>query len=469
MSPYRRRRWREAMTVRIDVNGLRAGGGGAGGLSAGQLEHLDAALQPVRDELRERRARGALAFAELPYASDSVAAVRTAAAETAAAFETLVVLGIGGSSQAGRLLVQALAREGGMRVLVSDSIDPGTVRGLLTMVDLERTAFNVVSKSGDTAETVARYLIVRDRLLRERGAVDYKRHLVVATEARRGALRQIVNDEGFRALDLPADVDARFGVLGPAGLFPAACAGVDVEELLAGAAHADERMRQVVSPGRDPALALAGMLLALATAHGKRAVVVMPYADRLEALADWFCECWNASLGKGVGRDGRAVTGGPTAVRARGSADQHSHLQRYLDGPSDAIVLFLRVEDHGEAVDIPAAYQDLEEVGCLGGNALGTLLNGQQRVTELALGRRGRPSATVVLPALNAFTIGQAVYVLQWSAVAAALLAGVEPFGQPAVDDLKQFTYGLLGRPGFEARRAEVEAWVEAKDPTFLL
>lgn len=469
MPAYRRRRWREAMTVRIDVNGLRGVGGGAGGLSPAQLERLEPTLAQVREALRERRARGALAFAELPYASDGVSAVRAAAEETAAAFDTLVVLGIGGSSQAGRLLVQALGREGGMRVLVSDSIDPGTVRNLLATLELERTAFNVVSTSGNTAETVARYLIVRDRLLRERGAVDYKRHLVVSTDVRRGALRQIVNDEGFRALDLPGDVDARFGVLGPAGLFPAACAGVDVDELLAGAAYADERMTRVAAPSADPALALAGMLLALATVAGKRAVVVMPYADRLEALADWFCECWNASLGKAGGGDGQAVAEGPTAVRARGSADQHSHLQRYLDGPADATVLFLRVEDHGEAVDIPAGYQDLEEVGCLGGNALGTLLNGQQRVTELALGRRGRPSATVVLPALNAFTIGQVVYVLEWSAVAAAVLAGVEPFGQPAVDDLKQFTYGLLGRPGFEARRAEVEAWVAAKDPAFVL
>ena len=103
---------------------------------------------------------------------------------------------------------------------------------LLGAVDLERTLFNVVSKSGDTVETMARFLIVRDRLMREFGAVDYKDHVIVTTEAERGSLRQIVNDEGFKALAVPPDIDGRFSALTAVGLFPAAVAGIDVEELL---------------------------------------------------------------------------------------------------------------------------------------------------------------------------------------------------------------------------------------------
>jgi len=457
------------MTVRIDLNGLLASAVGADGLEAAALDALGPALLAVRDELRDRRGRGGLGFAELPYATDAVAKVAAVARETAQAFDTLVVLGIGGSSQGARVLVRALRADGGMRVVVSDSIDPAELHALLASLDLRRTGFNVVSKSGDTAETMARFLVVRDRLLRELGAVDYKRHLVVTTEAQRGSLRQIVNDEGFRALAVPPDVDARFCLLGAPGLFPAACAGVDVEELLAGAACADERMAEADGPLADPALALAGTLVTLAASRGKRILVAMPYADRLAALADWFCECWNESLAKAVDREGRPVEIGQTAVRARGSADQHSHLQCYLEGPRDKVVLFLRVEDHGEALDIPAAYQDIEEVGCLGGNALGALLNGEQQATELALARRGRPSAAIVLPAVNAFTVGQLVYLLEWATAAGALLTRVEPFGQPAIDDVKQYTFGLLGRPGFEARRAEIEAWVAGKDPRFVL
>ena len=153
--------------------------------------------------------------------------------------------------------------------MVSDSIDPGALRSLLASLDLQRTLFNVVSKSGDTAETMARFLIVRDRLMREFGAVDYKDHIIVTTEAQRGSLRQIVNDEGFQSLTVPPDVDGRFSALTAVGLFPAAAAGIDVEELLAGAAMMDERMRAAESPLGDPALALAGALSVCSRASGR--------------------------------------------------------------------------------------------------------------------------------------------------------------------------------------------------------
>src|SRR4029077_1023726 len=164
-----------------------------------------------------------------------------------------------------RALVSALGQApGGRQVVVADSIDPDAFGALLERLDLKRTLFNVISKSGETAETMAQFLIVRDRLLRELGAVDYKRHLIVTTDAKDGTLRQIVNDEGFRALSIPAGVGGRFSVLTPVGLFPAAAAGIDVEELLAGAAHMDERGKAAASAGTDPALALAGALWLLA-------------------------------------------------------------------------------------------------------------------------------------------------------------------------------------------------------------
>lgn len=461
------------MTVRLDLNGVLAGAIGGEGLEPAQLEALGTDLARVRAELADRRARGALPFAELPYKSDELRQVVDAASAAREAFDTLVVLGIGGSALGTQALASALggSATSGMRLLVSDSIDPGNLRTLLAQVDLERTLFNVVSKSGDTAETMARFLIVRDRLLREFGAVDYKRHVLVTTQTQRGSLRQIVNDEGFQALAFPPDIDGRFSVLTACGLFPAAAAGIDVEELLAGAGYMDERMRAAESPLADPALALAGTLWRLATTRGKRIVVLMSYAERLAAAGDWFCQLWGESLGKAEDVHGKTVESGQTAVRARGSADQHSHLQLYCDGPRDKVVLFLRVEDHGESIDIPipAAYQDIEEVGCLGGNALGAMLNGEQRATERALARRGRPSATLTLPALSPFTVGQLLYLLETATVASALLAEVDPFGQPAIEEGKQYTFGLMGRPGYEARREEVDAWVAAKDPRFIL
>jgi glucose-6-phosphate isomerase len=257
-------------------------------------------------------------------------------------------------------------------------------------------------------------------------------------------------------------------VLSPVGLFPAAAAAIDVEELVAGAAYTDERGKAASAPGTDPALALAAALWRFAN-RGKRIVVVMPYCERLGATADWFCQLWAESLGKAVDRDGRTVEWGQTPLRALGPVDQHSQLQLWIDGPRDKVVLFVRVEEHGANLDLPPTYQDLDDVRYLGGRSLAELVNAEQRATELALAKCGRPSATIVLPELNAFTLGQLLYLLESATVAAGTLAGIDPFGQPGVEEGKRLTYGLMGRPGFEEKREEVEAWIARKDARFIL
>jgi glucose-6-phosphate isomerase len=470
MANYRRRRWRDTMTVRLDLNAVLAAAVGADGLEPQELAGLEPDLARLREDLAARRAAGTLAFADLPNRRDDVRRVLEVASAVRGRFDSLVVLGIGGSALGARALDAALGGAAdGMKLVVVDTIDPYAFGALLDHLDLQRTLFNVISKSGETAETMAQFLIVRDRLLRELGAVDYKDHLVVTTDAAHGAMRQIVNDEGFRDLPIPGGVGGRFSVLTPVGLFPAAAAGIDVEELLAGAAAMDERIRGAASPLADPASVLAAVLWLLCTRRRKSIVVLMPYSERLAATGDWFCQLWAESLGKAVDLGGRTVEWGQTPVRALGAADQHSQLQLYVEGPRDKVVVFLRVEDHGATVDIPATYQDLETVGYLGGRSLGELLNAEQRATELALAKRGRPSVTLTLPAVNAFTLGQVLYLFEVAAVAAGALAGIDPYGQPGVEEGKRLTYGLMGRPGFEDGRAEVERWLERRDPRFVL
>jgi glucose-6-phosphate isomerase len=467
MAKPRRRRGQEAQTVRLDLNGAFAAAIGSGGLDPGELETLRPELERVRSLIATRRGEGGLPFADLPYRTGEVKEIRSRAEEIRQDFDTLVVLGIGGATLGAEALTTALVdpRAKGVDVVIADSIDPAAIQTLLASVDLKRTLFNVVSKSGDTAETMALFLIVRDRLMRELGAVDYKSHLLVTTETQRGSLRQIVNDEGFPSLAAPGDVDGRFAALSAMGLFPAAVGGVEIEEVLAGAAAMDERSRRAPDVLADPPLALAGLLWHLAAHRSTRILVLMSYSDRLVPLGEWFSQLWVGSLGKAVDRTGRRVEWGQTATRARGSADQHSHLQLYLEGPRDKVVLFLRVEDHGDTLTVPAAYQDIEDVACLGGHSLGAVLNAEQTATEFALARNGRPSVAVSLPAVTPFTIGQLVYCFELATVAAAYLADVDPFGQPAVEEVKRLTYALLGRPGLETQRGEIGAWVGRKDP----
>src|SRR5206468_5097816 len=176
----------------------------------------------------------------------------------------------------------------------------------LGRLDARRTLFNVISKSGETAETMAQFLVVRDRLLHELGAVDYKHHLVVTTGAEKGVLRQIVNDEGFRDLVVPDGVSGRFSVLTSVGLFPAAVAGIDGEELLAGAAYVDERAR-AAAPLADPALALAGAVFLLTTRPAKPTLLHMAYCGPPAAPPAWLCQLWAEGLGKAQDLTGRTV------------------------------------------------------------------------------------------------------------------------------------------------------------------
>src|SRR5205823_8270578 len=217
-----------------------------GGLRETELANLEQNVAGAHAALDARRKAKEMRFRDLPYEKREVQKILELSREVLSEGDTLVVLGIGGSALGTRALYRALcppfhghrpgSPERGARVIVADSIDPRTFGAILDEVDPHRTAFTVISKSGETAETMSQFLIVRERLLKVLGAVDYSRHVVMITDADAGALRQIVNDEGFRSLAIPAGIGGRYSVLTAVGLFPAAVAGIDVSELLAGAA-----------------------------------------------------------------------------------------------------------------------------------------------------------------------------------------------------------------------------------------
>jgi glucose-6-phosphate isomerase len=455
------------MTVRLDVNGMMSEAIGEEGLTRGMVEAVAGSAAEVARDLAARRAAGELPFYDLPQQAEALRAVGKLADEVRGECDVLVVLGIGGSALGARTILTALGG-GEVRVVVADNVDPWTFGRLLDELDLARTTFNVISKSGETAETMAQFLVVRDRLLRALGAIDYKKRVVITTDADQGYLRQIVNDEGFRDLVIPPGVGGRFSVLTPVGLFPAAVGGVRVEELLAGAAWMDGRLRSE-SPWENPAHLFATLLYLAETRRRRNVVVLMPYSDRLKDLAAWFAQLWAESLGKATNLDGNPAHTGQTPQAALGATDQHSQLQLYLDGPADKVVVLVRVEDHGREVEVPAAYNDLEGVRYLGGIGLGKLLNMEERATELALHKRRRMVMTLTLPQVNAFTLGQLFYLFEAATVFAGGLHRINPLDQPAVEEGKRLTYGLAGRKGWEDRRAEVEAWLAAKRSQYIL
>jgi len=472
---YRQKRWREAERVRVDLNAL-LGHALEGGVAEGEVAALLPQLAEVHAGIERQRKGGLLAFAALPYAKAEVAQTLALAEEVRGEFDDLVVLGIGGSALGTRALYQGLrpadhawrtAVEGEMRVHVADTVDPSVFGSLLAGLDPGRTLFNVISKSGDTPETMSQFLVVRELLLRELGAVEYARHVVVTTDRAHGTLRQIVNDEGFRSLAFPTDVGGRFSALSAVSLFPAACAGIDVAEVLAGAADMDARCRDA-DAWRNPALLHAG-LLHLQQRKGRGMVVLMPYAQPLAALGPWFCQLWAETLGKAHDLSGARVHRGVTPLAALGPSDQHAQLQLWVEGPDDKTIVFVRVEDHGPDLVVPTFYEDMETVAYLGGIGLGALANMEQQATELALAKAKRPSSTIVCPRLHGFALGQILMLLEAEAVILAALLAVNPFDQPGLEEGKQLAYGLAGRPGAEARRAEVQRWAAKKEARYVL
>jgi glucose-6-phosphate isomerase len=384
-------------------------------------------------------------------------------AQSRVVYRDVVLLGIGGSALGPIALRNALrpphwnllpdeAREGWPRLHVLDNVDPTTIAAMLDRVRLEETLFLVVSKSGGTAETMAQYLIARARLVE--AGLPLARHFVFITDPAKGALRPIANAERIPALDIPANVGGRFSVLSPVGLLPAALIGIDVEAMLAGAGHMVRSSTTAELAQNAPGVWATLQWLA-DTRAGRGIHVMMPYADPLKDIASWFVQLWAESLGK-IRPDGRHT--GPTPVPALGATDQHSQVQLFMEGPLDKTLTFIAVREPAADVTIPHLHADVPDLAYLGGHTLHQLLDAERRATAGALAARGRPSCTIELERVDAWHLGALLMFLELATAYAGALYGVDAFNQPGVELGKRFTYGMMGRPGFEAARTEFAA-----------
>ena len=447
----------------LDYANLLSPAAGSGGIDPDRLGgDLADRFRASHAVFEERRADGQLGFLDLPYASATASRVQEVADSFGQWFENLVVLGIGGSGLGTTMLRDALLgprwnestdeqREYFPRLHVLDNADPVTVSELLDGLDLRRTLFNVVSKSGSTAETMAQYLVVRGRLASVVDEDKVRGHFLFTTDPERGALRKIADDEGIPTLAVPPNVGGRFSVLSPVGLLPAAACGIDVPALLKGAAEMEQRCREE-ELAKNPAGLLATLLHAADTELGRRIHVLMPYSDRLRSFGLWFQQLWAESLGKERTREDGVVEGvGPTPLPAVGAVDQHSQVQLFMEGPRDKVVLFVRVTDPEATVEIPSLYPEIDGLSYLGGHSLAELLDAEWRATAEALRQRERPNATIEIGRPDAEVLGAMVMLFQMATVYAGALYGVDPLDQPGVELGKRLTYGLLGRSGFDA------------------
>lgn len=444
-----------------------------GGVEENLLEGaLAEAFRTAHRETEELRETGVLGFYDLPYASETVERVVELADGFGQWFSDVVVLGIGGSGLGAIALKEALLgpgwndrteedRDHFPRLHVVDNPDPVTFSALLDRLDPARTMFNVVSKSGATAETMAQYLVARGWIEASVGRDKARGHFLFTTDAATGVLRQIGEAEDIPMLPVPGNVGGRFSVLSPVGLLPAAVCGVDPEALLAGAADMVERCASD-SLLENPAGVLATLLHHADVEQGRTIHVLMPYSDRLRPLALWFQQLWAESLGKAHNRAGALAETGPTPLASIGATDQHSLMQLFMEGPRDKVVLFVGVDDVGISMEIPDRHPGIPAIAYLGGHTLEGLLDVERAASAEALRLRGRPNATFHLPKVDEGSLGQLLMLFQIATVYAGALYGVDPLDQPGVELGKRLTYGLMGKEGVERPElAEVDPrWV---------
>ncbi len=457
---WKEKKWQEGMSISLDFTNMMAKTvGDVDGITEEELNGLKARAEEIDRCLRKKREGGELPFFELPYQNKEVRRILRVVKELQERFENFVILGIGGSALGAKALYLALShprhnllpkrrRGGALRLFVADNIDPEAFQALLDILDLRKTVFNVISKSGGTAEIISQFLVIRDLLRQRLGPKGYRNHVIATTDARKGALREITNRERFISFQVPEGVGGRFSVFTPVGLLPAAAAGIDIEELLAGAACMD-RQCQAGSLRGNPAYLGATLQYLADVKKGKTVSVIMPYANRLSGVGDWYCQLWAESLGKRYSLNKEVVNVGQTPVKAIGVTDQHSQLQLYLEGPFDKVIIFIVPQRYQRDVRIPPAYGDLEAVSYLGGHTLNELIQAEQRATELTLTKNERPNWRISLPEINPFSLGQLLYFFEVQTVFAGGLYNIDPLDQPGVEEGKRITYRMMGRKGF--------------------
>lgn len=458
--------WRKQMQIRLDYNNMTSDFiGDEQGLSYNEIQKAKSLALKAFKNVTENRGKNMLGWTELPYNQKEVVEdIISTAKYVKKNFDAFVVLGIGGSALGPTAVFQALchlrhnelpkSKRKFPKLYVEDNVDPERMNALLDVVDINKTMFNVVTKSGATSETMAQYLIIMDILKKKLGN-RAKDHMIATTSQSKGNLIKIAQEENLKTFYIPDGVGGRFSELCPVGLLPAAVVGIDIKSMLAGAAYMDKicKNRDI---NRNPAL-MSALLEVLSIKRGKNISVMMPYADSLKYVADWYCQLWGESLGKAVDNDGNLVYVGQTPVKALGVTDQHSQVQLYREGPFDKVITLIAVENFRSDVVISNGCKNIPDVNFLCGHSMSELINTERKATEYALTTAKRANYTIILPEVNAFTLGQLLFMFEMETAYAGAMLNIDTFNQPGVEGGKNATYALFGKKGYESTRKEME------------
>lgn len=456
------------MSIQYDPTNLSAAlVGPAHGLSPEEIEKAAPRAVEALEGFRRSFEDGRYGFPSLPFDTQAISEIDGYAKSVAGKYDTICVVGIGGSALGAWALdcglrgphpVQPAHSVKNPRLVILDNVDPVFVRNALASMNPKKTLVVPIAKSGSTAETMATFLVVHSWLKDALGAKKALRHLAVVTSEARGDLKEFAFTNKLPTFHLPDNVGGRFSVLSAVGLLPAALTGVNIKKLCQGAA---EMTTRCWSRDLSENLALRSALhqYLIWTLKKKSIHVMFPYANSLWGIAFWFRQLWAESLGKAKNRKGKVVNLGQTPVAALGTTDQHSQVQLYMEGPNDKVFTFLAPAQWDTLGRIGKQKTGYDSFDYLAGQSLAKLIDSERLATAAALTSNGRPNSTITLERVDEAGLGALLQYFEFQTAFMGELLNIDAFDQEGVELGKRFTFGLMGRAGYEMYAEEYRAY----------
>ncbi|NOU93003.1 glucose-6-phosphate isomerase [Paenibacillus sp. LMG 31456] len=435
-------------------------------LSFIQQHEVDYLTQPVRvahEQLHNQTGAGSdyLGWIDLPvnYDKEEFARIQKAAKQIQSDSDALIVIGIGGSYLGARAAIEMLTHSfynllpKGKRktpeiYFVGNNISSTYVTHLLQLLEGKDLSVNVISKSGTTTEPAIAFRIFRELLEKKYGKEAARKRIYATTDRARGALKTLANEEGYESFVIPDDVGGRYSVLTAVGLLPIAAAGVDIEAIMQGAADAKE-VYSNPNLSENESYQYAAVRNALYR-KGKTTEILVNYEPSLHFISEW----WKQLFGESEGKDYKGIF--PAAVDF--STDLHSMGQFIQDGNRTLFETVIQVAEVSEQITIGTDADNLDGLNFLSGKTMDFVNKKAFEGTMLAHTDGGVPNLIVTLPDTSAYTFGYMVYFFEKACAISGYLLGVNPFDQPGVEAYKANMFALLGKPGYEKEKAELEA-----------
>ena len=417
-------------------------------------------LQTAQDQLQNATGAGSdfVGWVHLPadYDREEFARIQAAAAKIRSSSKALVVIGIGGSYLGARGVIECLCspnynlkkKDTPNVYFVGNGLSSDSLQEVMDLLGDDDFSVNVISKSGTTTEPAVAFRFFREKLVEKYGREGAKERIFATTDKARGALKSLADAEGWETFVVPDDVGGRYSVLTAVGLLPIAVTGVDIEALMAGAA---EMMDVCTRAGCDanPAWRYAAARYALYSA-GKSVEVLACYDPAFRFMSEW----WKQLYGESEGKEGKGLF--PASVDF--TADLHSMGQYIQEGQRLLFETVVRFGESASQLQVPFDEVNGDGLNFLAGKSMDFIRDRATEGTLLAHTEGGVPNLLVDVEGRNATSLGQLIYFFEYACGLSGYLLGVNPFDQPGVEAYKKNMFALLGKPGYEDRKAELEA-----------